>query len=76
MFDPAAAGSPSLDVMHYVRAFWRRRWVLLGVALLVTAATALYTLRQPKQYSASASLIIDVMAPRVLDTDVKEVMGE
>ncbi len=76
MFDPAAAGSPSLDVMHYVRAFWRRRWVLLGVALLVTAATALYILRQPKQYSASASLIIDVMAPRVLDTDVKEVMGE
>ncbi|XXF81516.1 polysaccharide biosynthesis tyrosine autokinase [Myxococcaceae bacterium GXIMD 01537] len=62
--------------MHYVRAFWRRKWVLLGVALAVTAATALYTLRQPKKYSASASLIIDVTAPRVLDTEVKEVMGE
>lgn len=62
--------------MHYVRAFWRRRWVLLGVALAVTAATALYTLRQPRQYASSVSLIIDISAPRVLDGEVKEVMGE
>jgi capsular exopolysaccharide synthesis family protein len=76
VFDPASAGASSLDVMHYVRAFWRRKWVLLGVALVVAAGVALYTLRQPRRYAASASLIIDVTAPRVLDSDVKEVMGE
>lgn len=75
-FDPAAAGTPSVDVMHYVRAFWRRRWVLLGVVLMALAATALYTLRQPRQYASSVSLIIDVSSPRVLDGAVKEVMGE
>lgn len=75
-YDPAAAGTPSLDVMQYVRAFWRRKWVLLGVALVVAAGTALYTLRQPKLYASTVSLIIDVTAPRFLDGEVKDVMAD
>jgi len=74
--DPANAALTPLNVMRYVRAFWRRKWVVLGVALLVTGLAAVHTLRKPKVYAASTSLIIDVTAPRVLDTDVKELMGD
>ncbi|WP_224365033.1 GumC family protein [Hyalangium versicolor] len=62
--------------MRYVRAFWRRKWVVLGVAVLVTGLATVQTLRQPKVYASSTSLIIDVAAPRVLDSDVKELMGD
>ncbi|NVI96765.1 polysaccharide biosynthesis tyrosine autokinase [Myxococcus sp. AM009] len=77
-FDPAggAGGLTTAGLMQHVRAVWRRKWVVLGVAVVVVALMAAHTLRQPKVYSASASLIIDVMAPRFLDGEVKEVMGE
>jgi succinoglycan biosynthesis transport protein ExoP len=74
--DPASAGLTPLNVMRYLRAFWRRKWVVLGVAVLITGLAAAHTLRQPKVYSASTSLIIDVTAPRVLDNDVKELMAD
>ena len=74
--DPASAGMTPLNVMRFVRAFWRRKWVVLGVAVLLTGLAALQAMRQPKVYAASTSLIIDVAAPRVLDSDVKEVMGD
>lgn len=78
MFDPAggAGGLTPAAVMNRLRTLWRRKWVVLGVAVVVTGLSAAHTLRQPKVYSASTSLIIDVMAPRFLDSEVKEVMGE
>ena len=78
VFDPpggAGALTPA-GMMQHVRALWRRKWVVLAVAVVVAGLSAAYTLRQPKVYSASTSLIIDVTAPRFLDGDVKEVMGE
>ena len=74
--DPANAALTPLNVMRYVRAFWRRKWIVLGVAVLITGLTGLHTLRKPKVFAASTSLIIDVTAPRVLDSDVKELMGD
>jgi capsular exopolysaccharide synthesis family protein len=78
VFDPAggAGGLTPAAVMNRLRTLWRRKWVVLGVAVVVTGLSAAHTLRQPKVYSASTSLIIDVMAPRFLDSEVKEVMGE
>lgn len=70
------ANEPALDVMQYVRALWRRKWLIVGVTAVMVLVGTLYTLRQPRIYAASTSLIIDVAAPRVLDTDVKEVMGD
>lgn len=75
-YDSAEAGEPALDVMQYVRALWRRKWIVLGVMVLFALGGTLHTLRQPKVYAAGTSLIIDVAAPRVLDTEVKEVMGD
>lgn len=78
VFDPAggSSGPTPAGLMLRARALWRRKWVVLGVAVVVAALSAVYTLRQPKIYSASTSLIIDVTAPRFLDGEVKEVMGE
>jgi capsular exopolysaccharide synthesis family protein len=70
------ANEPALDVMQYVRAIWRRKWLILGIMAVMVLVGTLHTLRQPKIYAASTSLIIDVAAPRILDTDVKEVMGD
>ncbi|MFE8605622.1 GumC family protein [Archangium violaceum] len=70
------APEPSLDVMQYVHAVWRRKWLILGVMAVVMLVGLFHTLRQPKIYTANTSLIIDVAAPRVLDTEVKEVMGD
>lgn len=70
------ANEPALDVMQYVRALWRRKWLIVGVTAVMVLVGTFHTLRQPKIYAASTSLIIDVAAPRVLDTDVKEVMGD
>jgi capsular exopolysaccharide synthesis family protein len=67
---------PSLDVMQYVRALWRRKWLIVSVTAGMVLLGMVYTLRQPKIYAATTSLIIDVAAPRILDTDVKEVMGD
>ncbi|OJT21818.1 capsular biosynthesis protein [Archangium sp. Cb G35] len=62
--------------MQYVHAVWRRKWLILGVMAAVMLMGLFHTLRQPRIYTASTSLIIDVAAPRVLDTEVKEVMGD
>lgn len=70
--DPLAAAS-QIDLRYYLRLFWRRRWFVLAVMVSVIAAVAFYTLRQPKVYQAMASVIIDVTAPRVLDSQVQDV---
>ncbi|WNG62533.1 polysaccharide biosynthesis tyrosine autokinase [Archangium gephyra] len=62
--------------MQYVHAVWRRKWLIFGVMAVVMLVGLFHTLRQPKIYTANTSLIIDVAAPRVLDTEVKEVMGD
>lgn len=69
-------GEPTLEVMPYVRALWRRKWLILAATALAALLGAAYALRQPKVYSASTSIIIDVAAPRFLDSDVKDVMGD
>ncbi|HZI04693.1 MAG TPA: GumC family protein, partial [Archangium sp.] len=74
--EASEAPEPSLDVMQYVRALWRRKWLIIGVTAVMVLVGLFHTLRQPKIYAASTSLIIDVAAPRVLDTEVKEVMGD
>ena len=51
----------------------RRRWVIIGTFVPIFAAVALYTLRQPKVYAASASMIIEVAGPHVLDGQVQDV---
>ncbi|MHB8879111.1 MAG: GumC family protein, partial [Myxococcaceae bacterium] len=73
---PAIAEPTTIDPMYYLRLFLRRRWVILGFLAVVVASVAFYTLRQPKVFQASTSLIIDTAAPKVLDKQMGEVMDE
>lgn len=70
----SAPDADPFDILYYVRVFWRRRWVVLGTLAAVLVGVGIYTARQPKVYSASTNVIIDVTAPRVLDNQVPEVM--
>jgi polysaccharide biosynthesis transport protein len=67
----------SVDLREYVRCVWRRKWLALGVTVLVVAVAAIITARQPRIYASSTSVIIDATAPRVLDNQqVQEVVSE
>jgi polysaccharide biosynthesis transport protein len=72
---PATDGGEELDLRAYWRTIVRRRWVILGVFAAVVVLTVLVTLRQTKIYASTATLIIDLNAPRVLGkTDVEDVV--
>lgn len=71
---PAPAPAVTFDLTERLRAI-RRRWRLVTlVTLVVGGAVFVWTFRQPKIYSASCSIIIDPVAPKVLSgiTDVVE----
>jgi polysaccharide biosynthesis transport protein len=67
-----ASASP-FNFKHALIVLLRRRWVIIGAFVPIFAAVAVYTLRQPKVYEASASMIIEVAAPHVLDSQVQDV---
>src|SRR5436305_15345767 len=49
----SGSGQDGIDLRHYVRQAWRRRWLLLAVIVLIPVAAYLVTARQPKVYQAS-----------------------
>ncbi len=64
-----------IDLRAYWRVLMRRRWVALSVLAAVVLVTLVVTLRQTKIYAATATLIIDVAAPKILNNkDVQEVV--
>src|SRR5262249_32568707 len=63
------------DPMAVLRVLSRRRWLIAAFTAVVVGAVSIYTLRQPRIYETSASLIIDVAPPRFLDNQqVQEVV--
>lgn len=62
-----------INLAAYLHLFWRRRWVTLSTLVLILAGMGLYVWRQPKVYQATASVIIDLTAPRFLDNQVQDV---
>jgi len=71
---PSEAGA-LIDLMVYLRIVARRRLLILLTVAFALFTAGMYTLRQPKIYQATASLIIDSSAPRYLDNNqVQEVV--
>ncbi len=54
--DPAAASD--LDLRHYLRVVVRRRWVIIGAALVIGLASMAYALTKDDRYRASAELLL------------------
>ena len=67
--------SEALDVQRYLDAFRRYWWVALAAMLVGVLVAGAWTLRQPKMYRTSASVVIETRTPRVL-TGVEEVVDE
>lgn len=55
-----------INVGDYLRILVRRRWVILSVAVLLTAAGGFYTFRQTPIYQAAAVIQMDPEPPRVI----------
>src|ERR1019366_55518 len=69
---PKAPGS-GRELLHYLNAL-RKRWRLMSSVLVVSLAVSfVFTIRQPKIYEATCSLVIESSAPQVLE-NVKEVI--
>ncbi len=66
---PSDYGNAPINLGSIWRVLLRRRWVLISVLLVVIAAVMFVTLRQQKIYAATATLIIDLAAPKVLDNN-------
>ena len=64
-------GEEPVDVRLYWAVLLKRKWVIALAFVAVLAASALYTLRQPRVYSASATLVIELEAPEVLGDGVR-----
>jgi capsular exopolysaccharide synthesis family protein len=57
-----------IDLRAYWRVILRRRWIVIPFFVATVVVTALVTLRQTKIYDATCTIIIDLQAPKVLDT--------
>jgi polysaccharide biosynthesis transport protein len=64
------------DPKYYLRILLRRRWLILSVFAVVVGSATVWSLRQPKVFSAQTSVIIDVSAPKFLDKDVQDVASD
>jgi capsular exopolysaccharide synthesis family protein len=70
---PPKIASPARDLQHYINVL-RKRWRIVATVLVVSLTVAfVITIRMPKTYEATCSLVIESSAPQVLE-GVKEVI--
>lgn len=55
-----------MSITQIFRIVWARKWLVLGLLVLVGAVGTAVTLRLPKQYTASSALIVEVRVDPVL----------
>jgi Mrp family chromosome partitioning ATPase/capsular polysaccharide biosynthesis protein len=63
---PASRNPPpsdTLDIRAYLRPIWRRKWIVLAIAVLAGAATYYVSSREAKRYIATASLYVSNANP-------------
>ena len=61
------------ELRHYLNVL-RKRWRVVTAVLVVGLAVAfVYTIRQPKTYESTCSMVIESSAPQVLD-GVKDII--
>ena len=70
---PSKVPGSGRELQHYLNVL-RKRWrVVISVLVVSLAVAFVYTVRQPKIYEATCSLVIESSAPQVLE-GVKEVI--
>jgi capsular exopolysaccharide synthesis family protein len=49
-----------LNLLAYWRVIWKRKWLIMGITLLITTMVAVYLIRKPNIYEAKARVEIDL----------------
>src|SRR5438093_13108099 len=57
------------DFQEYVQVLWKRKWLILGFTVALTAAVGVGTYFQPKVYETKVTLLAGREAPRLLTFD-------
>lgn len=55
--------SEGMQLMDYWRAIRKRLWLVIGIAVLITTATAIYMARRPDIFQAKAQVQVDLEQP-------------
>jgi polysaccharide biosynthesis transport protein len=68
MMDEGQQGE-QFDIQKYLQALWKRKWLILGFAAVLTGAVAVGTYFQPRVYEAKATLLVGRDSARLLTSD-------
>jgi len=63
----AATSEPEVHVRHYLRMLRKHQWLALGLFLVTVFTVAIWTFTQTPIFQASATIMIDPEAPKVLN---------
>jgi capsular exopolysaccharide synthesis family protein len=66
---PSASAEGSLDLREFLQKVTRRKWLILGVVVLVTSLAAAYSYSRPKVFSATATVLARPILVQSTDTD-------
>jgi capsular exopolysaccharide synthesis family protein len=66
---PSVSGDGSLDLREFMGTVLRRKWLVLGVAVVVVALAAAYSYSRPKVFSATASVLSRPIRVQSTDED-------
>ncbi|HEX6579552.1 MAG TPA: polysaccharide biosynthesis tyrosine autokinase [Actinomycetota bacterium] len=64
-----ASGDGSLDLREFMGTVLRRKWLVLGVAIVVVALAAAYSYSRPKVFSSTASVVARPIRVQPTDED-------
>lgn len=65
---------PAFDLRHYWNVVKKRRWVILAVVIVATAGSMVFASRQPRIYKATATVIVEPQAPKILGGEIGEIL--
>src|SRR5438093_10990037 len=57
------------DLQGYLRVLWKRKWLIIGFTVALTAAVGVGTYFQPRVYVAKVTLLAGRDNPRLLTSD-------
>jgi len=63
----------SASVRRYLGVLRKRMWVIIACVAVGVTGAVLYTMRQPKIYQATATIVVNPQAPRVFGNQADEV---
>jgi capsular exopolysaccharide synthesis family protein len=69
----SVTGTPGPQIWEYVRVLWKRKWLVLMVAVIGAGSAYAWTLRQPRIYEADGTLVYDPNPTKPLGRDVEDV---